>query len=509
MQPDSFDGWRLLAIAQQALGDATACRDALARAHGLRPHDAAAAFDYGGVLLQLGDSVAAIEPLRQAMHALPQEPRTAFRYGTAAFLATDYAAAVEGFAEATRRDPQWVEAWNNLSAAHGKLQDYPQAIAAARNALLLSPQAASSHQALAALLSNLFDRDSLGEGLRAAERALQLEPDLAEAHRNAAVLLRKLGEPARAEAHARRAAQLAPHDADTIDTLGEQLLLNGKPADAVAVYQTAAAHGLATPGLRRQHGIALLQHGQPQAACDLLAAVLADRPDDQRAIAHLGVALAANAHVDAAVALLGLHRHVHAVPLATPEGFAETAAFHAALAADIRRHSQQRWEPAGLAARNAYLSGDLLADRTPAIAGFEQRLREAIDRFIAGCRTLDGARDDVFLRNVPRDYRLHVWATQAAERGYIDTHIHEESWLSGAYYVELPAAIRADDPARAGWIEFARPYAGLPPWPERALRSVCPQVGTLLLFPSYLFHRTLPYDGPGERISISFDLAAV
>ena len=30
----------------------------------------------------------------------------------------------------------------------------------------------------------------------------------------------------------------------------------------------------------------------------------------------------------------------------------------------------------------------------------------------------------------------------------------------------------------------------------------------LLLFPSYVFHRTLPFDGAGERISISFDLAA-
>jgi hypothetical protein len=29
------------------------------------------------------------------------------------------------------------------------------------------------------------------------------------------------------------------------------------------------------------------------------------------------------------------------------------------------------------------------------------------------------------------------------------------------------------------------------------------------LFPSFLFHRTLSYAGPGERINISFDLAAV
>lgn len=45
-------------------------------------------------------------------------------------------------------------------------------------------------------------------------------------------------------------------------------------------------------------------------------------------------------------------------------------------------------------------------------------------------------------------------------------------------------------------------------WPEHALRHVLPEAGTLLLFPSYLFHRTLPYAGSGERISISFDLAA-
>ncbi|MNG30379.1 hypothetical protein D3C84_1159870 [compost metagenome] len=75
--------------------------------------------------------------------------------------------------------------------------------------------------------------------------------------------------------------------------------------------------------------------------------------------------------------------------------------------------------------------------------------------------------------------------------------------------MELPPAIRADDPGHAGWIEFGRPFGKLPQWPESQLHRVCPQAGTLLLFPSYLFHRTLPYNGSGERISISFDLAAI
>jgi uncharacterized protein (TIGR02466 family) len=229
-------------------------------------------------------------------------------------------------------------------------------------------------------------------------------------------------------------------------------------------------------------------------------------PDDQRAIAHLGVALAAASDAEAVERLWGVQRNVHAVRLPPPEGFADDTMFRTALAADIRRHSRQRWEPVGLAARQAFLSGDLLADRTSAIVGFEKRLRAAIDDFIAHCRHDPG---DAFLRAIPRDYVLHVWATQAAQSGYIDTHIHEESWLSGAYYVELPDAIRDDDPQHAGWIEFGRPFRGLPAVPDSMLRRIRPQPGELLLFPSYLFHRTLPYAGAGERISISFDLAAI
>lgn len=505
--PASFDAWRMLAIAAQALGDGERGLLAATRAHALRPDDGAAALDLGTRLLHGGQATAALPVLDQAMQRLPQDARAAFRYANAAFALNDYAAAVAGFGAATERDPRWPEAWNNLSAAHSRLQQYPQAIAAARNALRLAPQDAEAHQALAALLSNLFDRASLQEGLQSAERALQLDPSLAAAHRNAAVLLRKLGEPVRAQAYAQRAVQLAPDDADNVETLGDQLMLNGRADDAVAAYAAAIARGLDTPALTRQHGIALLRAGQAPAAQERLNAALRKRGDDQRSIAHLGVALAADGRVEQAVELIGLRRHVRAIQLATPEGYADAAAFHAALADDIRRHSQQRWEPAGLAARQAYLSGDLLADGTPAIIGFEQRLRAAIDAYLDECRAAAGA-DDLFLRNVPSRYRLHLWATQAAESGYIDTHIHEDSWLSGAYYVELPAAIADDDAEHAGWIEFGRPYAGLPAWPDSALRRVRPRVGELLLFPSYLFHRTLPYRGGGERISISFDLAA-
>jgi hypothetical protein len=40
--------------------------------------------------------------------------------------------------------------------------------------------------------------------------------------------------------------------------------------------------------------------------------------------------------------------------------------------------------------------------------------------------------------------------------------------------------------------------------PER--RTVRPEPGLAVFFPSYVFHSTLPYEGEGERLGIAFDV---
>ena len=39
--------------------------------------------------------------------------------------------------------------------------------------------------------------------------------------------------------------------------------------------------------------------------------------------------------------------------------------------------------------------------------------------------------------------------------------------------------------------------------------KVRPEEGLLVLFPSYFYHRTIPFDDPGTRISIAFDVVPV
>jgi hypothetical protein len=93
------------------------------------------------------------------------------------------------------------------------------------------------------------------------------------------------------------------------------------------------------------------------------------------------------------------------------------------------------------------------------------------------------------------------WSVRLGQQGYHAAHSHPAGWISSALYIALPDAMGA---APAGWLRFGTspPELGLdlPPY-----RDVQPQVGQLVLFPSTLWHGTVPFDD-GERLSIAFDI---
>jgi hypothetical protein len=77
-------------------------------------------------------------------------------------------------------------------------------------------------------------------------------------------------------------------------------------------------------------------------------------------------------------------------------------------------------------------------------------------------------------------------------------HLHPAGWISSAYYVALP-----EGAGQEGWIKF-----GEPRWPTPGCtieKVIQPQVGRLVLFPSYMWHGTIPFS-TGERLTAPFDV---
>jgi hypothetical protein len=78
--------------------------------------------------------------------------------------------------------------------------------------------------------------------------------------------------------------------------------------------------------------------------------------------------------------------------------------------------------------------------------------------------------------------------------------------LSGVYYARVPDFIAGGSGGQAGWIEFGRPPDHFHNETQPETRAFRPEAGLMILFPSYFYHRTIPFEESGIRISIAFDL---
>lgn len=109
------------------------------------------------------------------------------------------------------------------------------------------------------------------------------------------------------------------------------------------------------------------------------------------------------------------------------------------------------------------------------------------------------------LLGTPRNQLLieGSWSVRLLKQGYNVPHTHPKGWLSTAFYVSLPSP-DAMGPPPAGYISFGTPpielNTGLGPYTQMA-----PAPGRLAVFPSTLWHSTVPFDA-GERLIIALDI---
>lgn len=95
------------------------------------------------------------------------------------------------------------------------------------------------------------------------------------------------------------------------------------------------------------------------------------------------------------------------------------------------------------------------------------------------------------------------WSVLLKAGGFHSIHTHPRGWISSALHIDMPSATDAG-PAPAGYLQFGEG----PPELNLALgvsHQVAPQAGTLVLFPSTHWHRTVPIEA-GERLSLAFDI---
>ena len=385
----------------------------------------------------------------------------------------------------------------NTLKALGRLDD---AIADYQAAIVAAPDLAQAHNNLGSALHELGRSD---EAVAAYRRAIEIAPEFADAHYNMGIALQPQAQLDDAVAAYRRAIEINTGQVGARVNLGVALQRLGRLDEAIAAYRAACA---AAPGYAGGHinlADALLETGDVDAALAVADGFLADQPADSGMLAFKALLLNEAGQADAAEALIGIETFFRGLPIAAPEGYADVAGFNAALADHVLAHPSLAVAPASHATRAGRHSGELLVEPIGPMAAFEGVVRAAVDGYI---RALPGQSGHPFAARPPRRYGLNVWGVVLEGQGHQVPHIHPAAWLSGVYYVRLPEAIGAADDGAAGWIAFGRPPAHFHLAAAPKITPVRPEEGLMLLFPSYLYHHTIPFESVGARISIAFDV---
>ncbi len=131
------------------------------------------------------------------------------------------------------------------------------------------------------------------------------------------------------------------------------------------------------------------------------------------------------------------------------------------------------------------------------------QIRKIIGTTCAGCATsigFDFTRHNLVFQSLWININGHGHSNRA--------HVHPQSFLSGAYYVDMPkdgGNIELFDPIAAR-VMSPFPADDLSPYTGQLLEHTCRE-GDLLVFPGWLQHSVQRNESNRDRISISFNMS--
>ena len=191
--------------------------------------------------------------------------------------------------------------------------------------------------------------------------------------------------------------------------------------------------------------------------------------------------------------------------IAAPKGWASVEAYLADLATVLRTMHPYARHPFHQSIRQGSQTlQPLTASTDPVLRGFFEAIDAPIRRHMARL----GRGGDPHRRRNTGDYRIQdAWSVLLQPGGFHQDHFHPRGWLSSAFYVEVPDQALAKG-GQEGWLRFGQPPIALDP-PLAPGKAVQPKPGRLVLFPSYMWHGTVPFTTDERRMTLAFDAVPV
>ena len=521
--PDDIEGMGILGTCLRASNDIEESLLYLDKALSLDPTFAEALINRGLIRLTQNAKIEALADLEEA-HKL--KPHIKQIWDLVIGLKMEF----EQFAEAilllavmTEIDPDNEQIFSNLGLCHQFLGELEEAVAAYKKAISLKPDYAMVYNNMGNILKEqgkldqaieaykktislkhdsavaysnmgnaLKDQAKLEESVQAHKKAILLEPDYFDAHNNIGNTYKEQGRLEEAVQAYKKAISLQPDNIAAHNNLGFALEEQGKLEDAIKCFDlvgnsTAVAKALECTYFLEQYDdfnerLKVIANADPEnlrvAAMSAFAAHQLQQKDPYP-FCENPIELVKFSH---------LKKHV-----------SDSNAFIASILNEIKEVNSV-WEPRNQATKAGFqTSNKLFSNPRENMKILKDIIRKELDLFRSEYKNSEST----LIQNWPDEVKIAAWYVRMLQGGHQDSHIHPNGWVSGVLYlktVELPTR-------NEGAIEFSLQGYDYPikdeDYPQHLYQ---PKNGDLVLFPSSLFHKTIPVIQDVERCVIAFDL---
>ena len=457
-----FEAHNNLGIAYHELRQLQKAKKSYLQALALNPNHSGARYNLGNALRDLGEFEAAKKSYELAIKSNPKFAEAYNCLGIVLMTLGEAGQAEKCFKSSIKLNSRYADAYNNLANLQRERREFSKAEVNYAKALALNPHYFEAHQNLGKLLQTLGrHHDSVMSFINASK----IRPDSDDTLYRLGFSFEELGKLVNAEKCYLKATELNPEHELATNNLLTCLYLQDKEAEFFEKLDELIALGKSNAVIGSLVCRSLLKYGK------------------KRSNLFCNEPLKFVSHVNLSNIIDFQSRFIDSVEC-------------------ILSNQKLKNRGQSLLENGFQTYGNLLDLDCSLTSDIENVIRDQLDNY----RLKFKDSEEGLIKEWPIEYELSCWLVVMNSGGKIKPHIHDQGWLSGSIYINVPPKVQHDSGNLVLSIGEDR---DTPDNFSKTREIIDVNTGSMVLFPASLTHYTIPFESQDQRIVLAFDVNKV
>lgn len=503
LSSDNIDAWYNWSVWLVKYGQPDAALDILNKAEEAGVRAAKLSIVKGTTLQKFEEFETALTCFDEVLAKHPKDVNARHHKAATLRMMLKPQAAIDLYQQLLNENHLYAELYFNLGCAQYDLKQFAQADTSLAKAIEIKPDYVDAHEALSKLRWEEGQSDSFTQSYDNSLRQFSSSMPLRYSFIAMLIMADKLEQ---AEIELEKAIKQFDNQHRFVHALAVLKNKQGNHKDILPLLQTAVAQD--ANNSRYQIDIAnyYIKIENYDVALDHLQQAQRNEPRNQEIMAYKGICWRLTEDRKESW-LNNYDQFISAERLEVPENYNDMSHFLGELRSALNSMHTSIIQPLDQSVRGGTQTvGRLLSEPVPVIQDFKRVLYKRIERYL---QQLPVDIEHPFLKRNTNQFRVTgSWSVRLKQGGFHTNHVHPLGWLSCCNYISVPGEISAQDPARSGWIKFGESSLELGD-KEQIGKSLCPQEGLSVLFPSFMWHGTNSFSSEQYRMTIPCDIAPI